>query len=114
MATRVIGPLSLRVDFLTSAIRLAERLERIPDSGPTARRLLWRFAANIPGAAASADGMTPAVVAEAARAELDVHRDADRSHREAAARRAKEQLDDIDQLFGSRLRTVSAASDQPL
>jgi hypothetical protein len=108
MAARVIGPLSPRVDFLTSAIRLAKHLDRIPDSGPTARRLLWRFAANIPGAAARADAMTPAVVAAAAEAELDIHRDADRSHREAAAKRAKEQLDDIDQLFGSRLRSVSA------
>lgn len=110
MATRVIGPLSPRVDFLTAAIRLAEHLDRVPESLQAGRRLLWRFAANIPGAATSADAMTPAVVAEAAAAELEVHRDADRSHREAAARRAKNQLDDVDQLFGSRLRTVSAGT----
>ncbi|MCP3785291.1 hypothetical protein NLX85_18155 [Micromonospora sp. A3M-1-15] len=109
MVTRVIGPLSPRVDFLTSAIRLAEHLDRIPDPGPQARRLLWRFAANIPGAAASADAMTAAAVAEAAEAELEIHRDADRSHREAAAKRAREQLDDVEQLFGSRLRSISAA-----
>ncbi|MFI6266659.1 hypothetical protein [Micromonospora sp. NPDC051006] len=109
MAARVIGSLSPRVDFLTSAIRLAEHLDRIPDPGPQARRLLWRFAANIPGAAASGDAMTAATVAEAAEAELEIHRDADRSHREAAAKRARKQLDDVEQLFGSRLRSISAA-----
>jgi hypothetical protein len=108
MSIRVIGPLSPRVDFLTSAMRLAEHVDRIPDAGPAARRLLWRFAANIPGAAASVDAMTPAVVAEAAEAELVIHRDADRSHREAAAQRAREQLDDVEQLFGNRLRSISA------
>jgi hypothetical protein len=110
MAARVIGPLSPRVDFLTSAIRLAEYLDRLPDPGPSARRLLWRFAANIPGGAASVDTMTPAIVAEAATAELEIHRDADRSHRDAAAARARERLDDVEQLFGSRLRSVSATS----
>lgn len=108
MATRVIGPLSQRVDFLASAIRLAEHLDRIPEPGPSARRLLWRFAANIPGAATGADAMAPSVVAEAAEAELEIHRDADRSHREAAAKRAREQLDDVEQLFGNRLRSISA------
>ena len=108
MTTRVIGPLSPRVDFLTSAIRLSEYLSRIPEPGPAARRLLWRFAANIPGAAANTDAMTPAAVAEAADAELQIHQDTDRSHREAAAKRAREQLDDVEQLFGSRLRSISA------
>ena len=110
MATRVIGPLSPRVDFLSSAIRLAEHLGRIPDPGQSARRLLWRFAANIPGAAPSADAMKPPAVAEAAEAELEIHRDADRSHRDAAAKRARGQLNDIEQLFGSRLRSISATA----
>jgi hypothetical protein len=52
--------------------------------------------------------MVPATVSDAAKAELIIHEDADRSHREAAAKRAKEQLDDVDQLFGSRLGTISA------
>jgi hypothetical protein len=108
MAARVIAPLSPRVDFLTAATRLADHLARIPDPGPTARRLLWRFAANIPGGAASPDAMTPATVAQAAEAELVIHRDADRSHREAAARRARDQLDDVEQLFGAQLRRTSA------
>lgn len=109
LASRIVGPLSPRVDFLTSAIRLAEHMDRILEPAPAANRLLWRFAANIPGAAASVNAMTPTAVVRAARAELEIHADADRSHREAAAKRAKEQLDDVEQLFGSRLRMVSAA-----
>jgi hypothetical protein len=114
MAARIIGPLSPRVDFLSSAIRLAEQLGRATGSGPAARRLLWRFAASTPGAATSADAMAPEAVAEAADAELQIHLDTDRSYREAAAKRAREQLDDVEQLFGTRLRSISAAgSDTP-
>lgn len=110
LAARIIGPLSPRVDFLTGAIRLAEHLSRLPEAGPNARRLLWRFAATIPGAAAGADAMTPAAVAEAARAEQALHLDADRADREAATRRAVDQLDTAQQLFGTRLRGVTAAT----
>jgi hypothetical protein len=107
MDQRVIGPLSPRVDFLVAAIQVAEHVGRIPDPGPAATRLLWRFAANIPGAAEGFDAIRPAAVARAAQAELEVHRDADRSHREAAAGRARTQLSDVEQLFGARLRSVS-------
>jgi hypothetical protein len=105
MARRIVGPLSLRVDFLTAAIRIAEHVDRAPSADGV--RLLWRFAANIPGAAEGFDVMKPDAVARAARAELAVHEDADRSHREAAAERARAQLDDAEQLFGSKLGLVS-------
>jgi len=108
MARRIIGPLSPRVDFLTAAIRLAEHVQRLTEPTPAATRLLWRFAANIPGAAADADTMAATAVAAAARAELDIHAEADAAHRAAAARRAIERLDEAEQLFGSRLRLVSA------
>jgi hypothetical protein len=110
MDRRVIGPLSSRVDFLTAAIQVAERLQRAPDPGPAARRLLWRFAANIPAAAASFRAMRPGTVASAARAELAVHREDDLAHRAAAARRARAQLTDVEQLFGTRLRVAGRAS----
>jgi hypothetical protein len=103
MNLRIIGPLSPRADYLTAAIAVAERLQRIPSADPAARRLLWRFAANIPQAAASMQSMTPAEVADAARTELAVHKDADSAHRAAAAARARAQLDDAAQLFGSGL-----------
>ncbi len=101
MTRRVIGPLSPRVDFLTAAIRVAEHLDRVGDPTLPARQLLWRIAANIPSAVESFDAMKPDVVARAAQAELDIHVDADRSHREAGAARARAQLDDIQQLFGA-------------
>jgi hypothetical protein len=119
LSRRVVGPLSARVDFLTAAIRIAEhaairvaehaaiRVAERAARGPGAERLLWRFAANIPGAASGFADVKPEAVMRAARAELTVHEDADRSHREAAAERARAQLDDAAQLFGSRLRVVS-------
>jgi hypothetical protein len=103
MDKRIIGPLSPRVDYLTAAIAVAERLQRIAQPDLAARRLLWRFAANIPQAATSMRTMTPGEVASAARTELAVHQAADSAHRAAGAVRALAQLDDAEQLFGSGL-----------
>jgi hypothetical protein len=107
MDRRVIGPLSPRVDFLTAAVAVAEHVARIADPRLAAARLLWQFAANIPGAAEGFDAMKPGTVARAAEVELEIHQEADRSQREAAGRRARTQLSDVEQLFGSRLRAVS-------
>jgi hypothetical protein len=107
MERRVIGSLSLRVDFLTAAIHVAEAIERVPTPVPAARRLLWRFAASIPGAAENSAQLDPGMVTEAATAELQVHEAADRRTRKASAQRAREQLDDAEQLFGTRLRLGS-------
>jgi hypothetical protein len=109
IARRTIGPLSPRVDFLTAATAVAEHVARIPEAGSAATRLLWQFAANIPGAAEGFDAMKPETVARAAEAELEIHQDADRSTRESAARRARKQLSDVEQLFGSRLESVRQA-----
>lgn len=109
---RIVGPLSPRTDFLTAAVRLAEHAGRTPS--PDVQRLLWRFASNIPGAVTGTVGTAdPARLAEAARAELDVHREPDRRRREAAAVRARERLDDAERLFGSRLRAVRASGRRP-
>jgi hypothetical protein len=110
MARRIIGPLSARVDFLTAAIRLSEQVDRMNEPALPTLRLLWRFAANIPGAAESFDAMKPGIVADAAREELAIHHDADQAHREAAASRARTQLDEIHQLFGSVLKVVPRAT----
>jgi hypothetical protein len=110
---RVIGSLSPRVDFLEAATRVAEAIERIPARVPAARRLLWRFAASIPGAAADADHIQPDAVRQAAEAELRVHRDEDTRTRREAASRARRQLTDAEQLFGSRpLRPAGAADEE--
>ena len=103
MERRVIGPLSPRVDFLSAAIQVAAAVERLPSPVPAASRLLWRFAASIPGAAQDAARMDPRQIAQAAEAELQVHQSADSETRRAAAMRARAQLDDAEQLFGTRL-----------
>jgi len=109
MERRVIGSLSPRVDFLTGAIRVAEAIERLPAPVPAARRLLWRFAASIPGATESAGSMHPHEVTQAALAELAVHQAADQATRQAAGRRAREQLDEAQQLFGTRIQLATQA-----
>jgi hypothetical protein len=109
MDRRIIGPLSPRVDYLTAAVRIAENMGRNPDSGAVAMRLLWRFAANIPGANATTWQAEPADVVRAARAELDIHAEADEEARRSAATRARRQLDDAQQLFGARLTRHSQA-----
>jgi len=107
MEGRVIGSLSPRVDFLTAAIRVADAIERIPTPPPTARRLLQRFAGNIPGAtqpSASLDEVKPDVVRRAAEAELSVHADADTGMRKEAAERARRQLGHAEQFFGTKFQ----------
>jgi hypothetical protein len=115
MERRVIGSLSPRVDFLTAAIRVADAIERIPTPPVTARRLLQRFAASIPGATPTLgtsasvrpDQVKPDVVRQAADAELTVHADADSRMRREAADRARRQLADAEQLFGAKLQPVN-------
>jgi hypothetical protein len=102
MEKRVIGSLSPRVDFLMAAIQVAEAIERIPSPPPAARRLLWRFATSIPGATHDPDRLRPETVREAAESELAVHEEADTRTRHDAAQRARRQLTDAEQLFGTR------------
>jgi hypothetical protein len=108
---RIVGPLSPRVHFLKAAIRVAEHL-RDPDWATLpARRLLWEFAANIPGGARTFDSMTPSAVQHAATTELSVHQSTDRQHREDAARRALDnQLDDRQQMFGAPFGLASVST----
>ncbi|WP_433609317.1 hypothetical protein ACQP2P_37970 [Dactylosporangium sp. CA-139114] len=106
LATRVVGPLSARVDFLVAAVKVAQRVAQLPDDAHDARRLLWRFAAGIPGAASVAGGADPGLVAKQAEAELDVHLEADTADRAAAASRAQDRLDGAEALFGARLQRL--------
>ena len=54
--------------------------------------------------------MDPDEIVIAARAELAVHELADSGQRTAAALRARDQLDDAEQLFGAGLRISRRAS----
>ncbi|MFI5914917.1 hypothetical protein [Dactylosporangium sp. NPDC051541] len=106
LASRVVGPLSARVDFLIGAIKVAERVAQLPADAHDARRLLWRFAAGIPGAATIGGSADPEMVAKQAQAELDVHLESDTADRAAAASRAQERLDGSEALFGARLQRL--------
>lgn len=106
MERRVIGPLSPRVDFLTAAIQVADSIQRVSQPGPGALRLLWRFASNIPGGMTSGGKTDTRMVTEAAEAERGIHASADQVARRDAAQRARAQLDDVQQLFGTRLRAA--------
>ncbi|MGH3273957.1 MAG: hypothetical protein ACRDNZ_06470 [Streptosporangiaceae bacterium] len=101
---RVIGPLSPRVDYLTAAVHVAQSIQRLPEATAEASRLLWKFAVNIPGAHAGTGFSDPDQVIRAARTELALHQDEDGARRAGAAARARDQLSDADQLFGTRLR----------
>ena len=50
--------------------------------------------------------MTAAAIAAAGAAELDIHAARDHDDRAQAAQRARRQLDDAEQLFGTRLTAV--------
>ncbi|WP_037622914.1 hypothetical protein [Streptomyces aureus] len=121
---RIVGPLSARVHFLTSAVKITEAIERLtPDPQAMtlgARQLLRHYALNIPGALPPVHhppGPSAApdleLLREAARQELTVHTDDDTSHRRDAAQRARRQLDEAGRLFGApfqatrRLRSVT-------
>jgi hypothetical protein len=108
---RIMGPLSPRVDFLSAAIRTAEAAGALSATAPastTVERLLRRFAMNIPGAgpAHSAGSVAAKTIAAAARAELDIHTAQDQDDRAQAARRARQQLNEAEQLFGTRLTAI--------
>ncbi|GLX00578.1 hypothetical protein [Microtetraspora sp. NBRC 16547] len=113
VAVRIIGPLSPRTDFLTSAIRVAEHMTRLTGAGGSASsgayRLLTRMARNIPGAVEGFGRADPARVVGAANAELVVHQENDRRDRHAAAERATTRLDEVTRLFGAGLRSASAS-----
>ncbi|MFI6290715.1 hypothetical protein ACIBEJ_03980 [Nonomuraea sp. NPDC050790] len=106
---RVVGPLSPRVDFLTCAAAVAERVTRSAGPSPEALRLVARMGRNIPGGELVELGkdVDPCRVAEMALAELAVHLDRDTRDRAELAARAREQLDDPARLFGAAL--LSAA-----
>ncbi|MRH93528.1 hypothetical protein GFY24_40085 [Nocardia sp. SYP-A9097] len=110
LSRRVVGPLSPRVDFLTAGIQVAERITRMPAPTLPVLRLLWRFATSIPDAGESFDAIDAATVANAARSELEIHQETDHTERESAASRARLQLDEAEQLFGSALKVVSRST----
>lgn len=106
---RLVGPLTHRVNFLTSAMRLADATERLPGDGTPpepVQRLLLRCARNIPGYPARGP-LDLDRLRRAAAAEREIHASDDADTRAEAARRARQRLSDADQIFGSPLRDVA-------
>lgn len=115
MEQRIVGPLSQRVAFLTAAIRVADAASMLvgddrAGSRAGAQQLLRRFAMNIPGALnGPGKRCEPGDVAAAAQVELNIHTGPDTDVRGQAARRARQQLTEAEQLFGARLAVTRRA-----
>ncbi|MFE4334452.1 hypothetical protein ACFRQM_35130 [Streptomyces sp. NPDC056831] len=106
---RLVGPLTQRVHFLTSALRLADAAEHLAgDTGmpQPVQQLLLHYSRNI-------HGDTPRgpldldALRRAAAAELEIHADDDADTRAEAAQRARQQLGDVEQIFGNILRSTA-------
>jgi len=102
MEKRLIGSSSARIDHLRLAIRIAEMADKL--SGTVAAealgKLVWRYAGSIPGAAQPGKSVEPAIIAAAARTELELVASQDDKDRAAGAQRALAQLSDEQQLWG--------------
>lgn len=118
---RIVGPLSARVHFLTSALNIADGAARLDTATLPlpVRQLLVRYAQNIPGAHPPTGHPGPPVapldlvlLRRAAEDELTLHTASDTTTRTQAAARARSQLGTAELLFGGsfqsarRLRSV--------
>lgn len=106
---RLVGPLTQRVHFLTSALRLADAAEHLPGEpqpSPHVQQLLQHYSRNIHGYTTRGP-LDLDALRQAAAAELEIHADDDADTRAEAARRARQQLGDAEQLFGNTLRNVT-------
>lgn len=103
---RLVGPLTQRVHFLTSALRLADAADRIvgdTELPQSLQQLLQRYSCNIHGYTTRGPLDLDALRLAAA-AELEIHASDDADTRVEAARRARQQLGDAEQIFGETLR----------
>ncbi|MGA5164068.1 hypothetical protein [Streptomyces pseudogriseolus] len=106
---RLVGPLTQRVHFLTSALRLADAAEHLAgDAGmpQPVQQLLLHYSRNIHGDTPRGPLDLDALRRTAA-AELEIHADDDADTRAEAAQRAREQLGDVEQIFGNILRDTA-------
>ncbi|MFD7315992.1 hypothetical protein [Streptomyces sp. NPDC056730] len=106
---RLVGPLTQRVHFLTSALRLADAAEHLAgDTGmpQPVQQLLLHYSRNIHGDTPRGPLELDAL-RQAAAAELEIHADDDADTRAEAARRARQQLGDVEQIFGNILRNTA-------
>jgi hypothetical protein len=106
---RLVGPLTQRVHFLTSALRLADAAEHLAGEAgmpQPVQQLLLHYSRNIHGDT-SRGLLDLDALRRAAAAELEIHADDDADTRAEAAPRAREQLGDVEQIFGNILRDTA-------
>ncbi|MEU2956416.1 hypothetical protein [Streptomyces xanthochromogenes] len=119
---RIVGPLSARVHFLTSALNIADAAERLDTAALPlpVRQLLVRYAQNIPGAQPPIAHSGPvgapldlALLRRAAEDELTLHTASDTTTRTQAAARARSQLDTAALLFGGSFQSARGLRSVP-
>ncbi|WP_181801071.1 hypothetical protein [Streptomyces shenzhenensis] len=106
---RLVGPLTQRVHFLTSAVRLADAAEHLAGEAgmpQPVQQLLLHYSRNIHGDAPRGP-LDLDALRRAAAAELEIHADDDADTRAEAAQRARQQLGDAEQIFGNILRNTA-------
>lgn len=106
---RLVGPLTQRVHFLTSAVRLADAAEHLAGEAgmpQPVQLLLLHYSRNIHGDAPRGP-LDLDALRRAAAAELEIHADDDADTRAEAAQRARQQLGDAEQIFGNILRNTA-------
>ncbi|MER7938619.1 MULTISPECIES: hypothetical protein [unclassified Streptomyces] len=106
---RLVGPLTQRVHFLTSALRLADAAEHLAGEAgmpQPVQQLLLHYSRNIHGDT-SRGLLDLDALRRAAAAELEIHADDDADTRAEAAQRARQQLGDAEQIFGNILRNTA-------
>ncbi|MGW6638241.1 hypothetical protein [Streptomyces cyaneofuscatus] len=107
---RIVGPLTQRVHFLTAALRLTDAAEHLSGAAKLPKPvqlLLLRYSQSVHGCS-SRDGVLDLnALRQSAAAELEIHADEDARTCNEAAQRARQQLGDTEQNFGSALRVVS-------
>jgi hypothetical protein len=103
---RLIGPFSERVDHLYVTIQLARQLRWLstvePDAAETLQALVSTYASTLPGSQDRAGVVDPTKIEEAAQAELSVFGKQDAEWRQQAAIRARQILDENQQLWGAQ------------
>ncbi|MET8680886.1 hypothetical protein ABZW18_25715 [Streptomyces sp. NPDC004647] len=109
---RIVGPLTPRVHFLTSALKVADAAEHL--AGDTEmpqplQQLLLHCSRNLNGYSPRGP-LDLEALRQAAAAELEIHADEDADTRAEAALRVRHQLGDVEQNFGNTLRNVSRQS----
>jgi hypothetical protein len=97
---RVIGPRSPTADHLTAAISIAIAVQRLPSPPRPALALLAEVAGSVRGAVSAPGPVSPESLIQAARAHLEELRDGDDADRSEGAGRARDQLNQVELLFG--------------